>query len=96
MIVSKIPKEQNTTVELAEGTLELKMRVFVSNSEDAKAVSEYMQTHESQIPSPFVVLARDLPMAILYDPSTLDLTDASVADRYHAMRLLTAFHCFCS
>ena len=34
-----------------------------------------------QIPAPFVVLARHLPMAVLYDPHTLDLSDAAVADR---------------
>jgi hypothetical protein len=49
LIISKIPKEQNTTVDLSEGTLELKMRVFVSNSEDAKAVSDYIHTHSSQV-----------------------------------------------
>ncbi len=49
LIISKIPKEQNTTVDLSEGTLELKMRVFVSNSEDAKAVSDYIQSHSTQV-----------------------------------------------
>ena len=34
-----------------------------------------------QVPAPFVVLAQYLPMAVLYDPATLDLSDASVADR---------------
>lgn len=28
-----------------------------------------------------MVLAQYLPMAVLYDPATLDLSDASVADR---------------
>lgn len=28
-----------------------------------------------------MVLAQHLPMAVLYDPATLDLSDASVADR---------------
>jgi len=57
------------------------MRVFVVNSEDAKAVGEYIGSHLHQIPAPFVVLAKHLPMAVLYDPATLDLSDASVADR---------------
>mmetsp|Transcript_16128 Transcript_16128/g.25026 ORF Transcript_16128/g.25026 Transcript_16128/m.25026 type:complete len:224 (-) Transcript_16128:283-954(-) len=57
------------------------MRVFVVNSEDAKAVGEYINAHLEQRPAPFVVLARHLPMAVLYDPLTLDLSDASVADR---------------
>jgi hypothetical protein len=34
-----------------------------------------------QVPAPFVILAQYLPMAVLYDPATLDLSDASVADR---------------
>jgi len=34
-----------------------------------------------QLPAPFVVLAKQLPMAVLYDPTALDLSDASVADR---------------
>lgn len=80
-IISKIPKEQNTSVDLKEGIQDLKMRVFVAGSEDAKAVSEYIQTHSGQIPAPFVILARDLPMALLFDTDSLDLTDASVADR---------------
>ena len=33
------------------------------------------------MPAPFVVLAQHLPMAVLYDPATLDLSDAAVADR---------------
>ena len=81
-IIRKVPKEQNTSVEVAEGhTIDLKMRVFVVNSEDAKAVGEYMSSHLSQNPAPFVLLAKHIPMAVLYDPTTLDLGDASVADR---------------
>lgn len=57
------------------------MRVFVVNSEDAKSVGEYINSHLDQVPAPFVVLAKHLPMAVLYDPNTLDLSDASVADR---------------
>jgi len=81
-IIRKVPKEQNTSVEVCEGvTIDLKMRVFVVNSEDAKAVGEYISGHLDQTPAPFVVLARHLPMAVLYDPQTLDLSDAAVADR---------------
>eukprot|EP00960_Hanusia_phi_P069207 767028-Hanusia_phi.AAC.3 len=81
-IVRKVPKEQNTNVEVCDGgTIDLKMRVFVVNSEDAKAVGEYINSHLKQNPAPFVVLARHLPMAVRYDPTLLDLTDASVADR---------------
>jgi len=81
-IVRKVPKEQNTSVEVSEGcTIDLKMRVFVVNSEDAKAVGEYINSHMDQLPAPFVVLAKQLPMAVLYDPTALDLSDASVADR---------------
>jgi len=83
LIVRKVPKEQNTSVEISDGTgtVPLQMRVFVVNSEDAKAVGEYINSHLNQVPAPFVVLARHLPMAVLYDPATLDLSDASVADR---------------
>ena len=81
-IVRKVPKEQNTSVEVrGDGTIDLKMRVFVVNSEDAKAIGDYVAAHMDQVPSPFVVLARQLPMAVLYDPAVLDLGDASVADR---------------
>jgi len=55
--------------------------VWLASSEDAKAVGEYISAHIDQTPAPFVVLARHLPMAVLYDPQTLDLSDASVADR---------------
>ena len=55
----KVPKEQNTSVEVCEGnTIDLKMRVFVVNSEDAKAVGDYINAHLEQLPAPFVVLAR--------------------------------------
>mmetsp|Transcript_39232 Transcript_39232/g.123746 ORF Transcript_39232/g.123746 Transcript_39232/m.123746 type:complete len:412 (-) Transcript_39232:86-1321(-) len=81
-VLSKIPKEQHTCVEIqGEGITDIKMRVFVANSEDAKAVNDYIQSHEKQVPAPFVVLARDIPMALLYDPTKLDLADSSVADR---------------
>ena len=63
------------------GTIDLKMRVFVVNSEDAKAVGEYIKAHLDQVPAPFVVLAQHLSMAVLYNPQTLDLSDGSVADR---------------
>ena len=83
LIVRKIPKEQNTSVEIADGggSVPLQLRVFVVNSEDAKAVGEYVNSHMDQVPAPFVVLAWHLPMAVRYDPATLDLSDASVADR---------------
>ena len=80
-VLSKIPKEQDTCVEVEGDVIDLKMRVFVSNSEDAKAVNDYIRTHENQVPAPFVMLARDLPMALLYNPKQLDLADSSVADR---------------
>jgi hypothetical protein len=81
-IVRKVPKEQNTSVEVVDGkTIDLKMRVFVVNSEDAKAVGDYMSKHIDQVPAPFVLLAKQLPMAVLYDPSSLDVNDAAVADR---------------
>jgi len=38
--------------------------------------SDYIRTHEKQVPAPFVILARELPMALLYDPAMLDLADS--------------------
>ena len=32
-----------------EGVMDMKMRVFVTNSEDAKAVNDYIRTHEKQV-----------------------------------------------
>jgi hypothetical protein len=81
-VLSKIPKEQHTCVEVqGEGVVDIKLRVFVTNSEDAKAVGDYIRTHDKQVPAPFVMLARDLPMALLFDPKMLDIADSSVADR---------------
>ena len=81
-VLSKIPKEQHTCVEVqGEGVVDIKLRVFVTNSEDAKAVGDYIRTHDKQVPAPFVILARDLPMALLFDPKMLDIADSSVADR---------------
>ena len=39
-----------------QGMLDIKMRVFVANSEDAKAVSEYIKSHADQVPASLVVL----------------------------------------
>ena len=51
-IVRKVPKEQNTSVEVGDGkSIELKMRVFVVNSEDAKAVGDYINNHLDQVMS---------------------------------------------
>lgn len=54
-IVKKVPKEQNTSVDVMDGkTIDLKMRVFVVNSEDAKAVGEYISTHIDQVHEEYV------------------------------------------
>jgi hypothetical protein len=64
----KVSKEQNTVVQLAnEGPVDLKMRVFVANSIESKAVGDYISAHPHQVPAPFVVLARDLHMAVSYE-----------------------------
>jgi len=51
LIVRKVPKEQNTSVEISDGTgtVPLQMRVFVVNSEDAKAVGDYINNHITQV-----------------------------------------------
>ena len=48
-VLSKIPKEQHTCVEVQGEVIDIKMRIFVSNSEDAKAVMDYIRTHEKQV-----------------------------------------------
>ena len=50
-ILTKIPKEQLTTVELVAGSgqVPLKLRVFVAKSEDARAVSDYIKDHPLQV-----------------------------------------------
>ena len=59
LIVRKVPKEQNTSVEIADaaGTVPLQMRVFVVNSEDAKAVGDYINGHMDQV----ILLVQTLP-----------------------------------
>lgn len=54
LIVRKVPKEQNTSVDMGEGigSVPLQMRVFVVNSEDAKAVGEYINGHMNQVRAP--------------------------------------------
>jgi hypothetical protein len=64
----KVSKEQKTVVQIAnEGPVDLKMRVFVANSIEAKAVWDYISAHPHQEPAPFVVLARDLHIAVSYE-----------------------------
>lgn len=42
-IMHKVPKEHHLFIDLpAEGSVQLRMRLFVVNSEDAKAVREYV------------------------------------------------------
>ena len=51
-VLSKVPKEQHTCVDVpGEGVMDIKMRVFVTNSEDAKAVNDYIRIHEKQVSS---------------------------------------------
>ena len=91
----KVSKEQNTVVQVSnEGSMDLKMRVFVANSVEAKAVWDYISSHPNQVPAPFVVLARQVKMAVSYDATALDPSQASVADRLrkqvktHAVKVL--------
>ena len=80
-VITKVSKEQNTSVTLHGCTMDIKMRVFVCNSVEARAVGEYITAHKDQRPAPFVVLARQLSMAIAYNSAHLDPSQAAVADR---------------
>eukprot|EP00961_Rhodomonas_salina_P064113 861955-Rhodomonas_salina.1 len=91
----KVSKEQNTVVQIKnEGAVDLKMRVFVANSLEAGAVAEYIAAHPDQTPAPFVVLSRQLHMAVSYDSTSINPSIASVADRLrkqiktHAVKVL--------
>jgi hypothetical protein len=80
-VITKVSKEQNTSITLHGLTMDIKMRVFVCNSVEARAVGEYVTAHKEQRPAPFVVLARQLSMAIAYNSAHLDPSQAAVADR---------------
>jgi hypothetical protein len=47
----------------------------------ARQVGEYITMHPEQTPAPFIVLARQLSMAIAYNSASLDPSQAAVADR---------------
>jgi len=88
---SKVPKEQIIRIVLRDKAgggkgkerkeVEVKLRVFVANSEDAKAVQAYIASHDNQTPAPVVVLCPILPMAMEYDALTVDPTNQGTADR---------------
>ena len=65
-VVRNVSKEQNTVVHVpSEGTdKHLKMRVFVENSIEAKAVVDYIASYPNQNPAPFVMLSRKLHIAV--------------------------------
>jgi len=46
----------------------LKLRVFVADKPEAKAVQGYIASCDEQVPAPVLVLCPRLPMAIEYDP----------------------------
>jgi hypothetical protein len=58
--------------------LKLRVRVFVADGEDAKAVQGYIASHVEQVPSPVVVLFPKLPVAIKYDPTQKPTNDSLV------------------
>uniref|UniRef100_A0A7S0I0P0 Uncharacterized protein n=1 Tax=Hanusia phi TaxID=3032 RepID=A0A7S0I0P0_9CRYP len=81
-VVKKVSKEQNTVVNVkGEGALHIQLRVFAASSVEAKALKDYIMSHNDQVPCPFIMLARQLPMAVAYDTAILDPTNANVADR---------------
>ena len=71
-LCTKIPKDQVIPIEFpatgraAPEHVEVKLRLFVSRSEDAKAVQNYIGAHSKQRPSPFVLLFENLPVAVKY------------------------------
>jgi hypothetical protein len=87
---SIVPKEQIIPCPAVKGAsekskegkkVELKLRVFVANSEDAKAVQAYIKTHDDQVPAPVVVLFPELPVAVEYDALTVDPKTKGTADK---------------
>ena len=72
-MVEKIPREQCITVDLpGEGLTELKLRVYIAGSDDAKMVETYAHLNPDQIPAPFIILTSSLPVAGLYNPGVVD------------------------
>ncbi len=62
-----------TRVQLpGEAPILLSLRLLAASSWDALAVLEYIQSFPNQRPAPLVVLARQLLLAVCYDPGTLD------------------------
>ena len=81
-VVRKSSKEQNTVVHVqGDGPLHIQLRVFAATSVEARALKEYIRANEDQTPCPFIMLVRQLPMAVQYDPTSLDPSISSVADR---------------
>ena len=81
-VKEKVSKEQNTVVNVkGEGPLHIQLRVFVASSVEARALKDYIHSNQNQTPCPFILLAKQLPMAVLYDTATLNPAIANVADR---------------
>jgi len=62
-----------------EGKVELKLRVFVANSEDAKAVQGYIASHDEQVPAPVVVLCPMLRIVLQDEARTVEPTSTDKA-----------------
>ena len=81
-VIKKVSKEQNTVISVnGEGSLHIQLRVFVASSVEARTLKEYIHENQEQAPCPFILLAKQLPMAVMYDPATLNPSSANVADR---------------
>jgi hypothetical protein len=81
-VIKKVSKEQNTVVNVkGEGPLHIQLRVFVASSVEARALKDYIHANQSQTPCPFIMLAKQLPMAVAYDSAALNPAHANVADR---------------
>jgi hypothetical protein len=65
-----VSKEQNTLVQVGgEGSIELKMRVFVANSAEARAVSDYISSHSYQARLHAHCLPASTPLDIAFSHS---------------------------
>jgi hypothetical protein len=70
--LQRASKDQIISISLWDTVVELKLRVFVADGEDAKAMRTYIELNDEQVPAPVVVLCPKLPVAMQYDPLTVD------------------------
>lgn len=72
-LIDKIPRDQCFAIDVAGvGRVDLKLRIFVSNSEDSRAIDHYIRANPTQTPAPFVLLAESLPLTAIFNPAVMD------------------------